>query len=138
VDFADTLIPLSALAYMSPEQVRGEAVDFRTDIFSFGVVLYEMLSGHHPFEARNSLSRISAILEAEPPVLASKHAAIPPQVEFMLSRMLAKNREARYPSMSELLEQLENIREKASPQNLRPEPPAGIRRLFASMFGRKH
>jgi serine/threonine protein kinase len=135
VDFADTLIPLSALAYMSPEQVRGEPVDHRTDIFSFGVVLYEMLSGRHPFEARNSLSRISAILEAEPPMLTSKHSAIPVQLESITNRALAKNREARYQSISELLEQLRTIPEKASLQTARPEATAGIRKWFASVFG---
>jgi serine/threonine protein kinase len=135
VDFADTLIPLSALAYMSPEQVRGEPVDYRTDIFSFGVVLYEMLSGRHPFEARNSLSRISAILEAEPPTLTSKHAAIPLQLEPITNRALAKNRDARYQSISELLEQLRTVREKASLQTARPQGAAGIRKWLSSMIG---
>jgi serine/threonine-protein kinase len=137
VNLADTLIPLSAVAYMSPEQVRGESVDYRTDIFSFGVVLYEMLSGHHPFEARNSLSRISAILEAEPPILAAKHAAVPLQLESITRRALAKGREARYQSMNELLEELKAIREKASIQLPRSEAAPGIRKLLASMFSRK-
>src|SRR5687768_12963060 len=72
IDFADTVIPMAALAYMSPEQIRGDPVDYRTDIFSFGVVLYEMLSGHHPFESRNSLSRMSAILNENPSLVSAR------------------------------------------------------------------
>jgi serine/threonine-protein kinase len=136
MDFAETLIPLGALAYMSPEQVRGEPVDCRTDIFSLGVVLYEMLSGRHPFETRNSLSCISAILEAEPPSLLSKHVVIPPQLGSILRKALAKNREDRYQSIKELLRELDGARVNASLQRAPREMPAGIRRWFPPRFWR--
>jgi len=136
-DFADTLIPLSALAYMSPEQVRGQPVDYRTDIFSFGVVLYEMLGGRHPFEARNSLSRISAILEADPPALGMRQPLPVPQVEQLIGRALAKRPDQRYPSMKELLCDMQSLRIHAAPEAARSLPRPGIRRWLASVFCRR-
>jgi serine/threonine protein kinase len=132
IGFADTPIPPGTLAYMSPEQVRGEHVDYRTDVFSFGVVLYEMLSGRHPFEARNSLSRINAILEAEPPLPISKQAAIPPQLELVVLRALAKNREERYQSIKEMLVEVNRARESAAAPPDRMDMPVGIRKWFLS------
>jgi serine/threonine protein kinase len=131
-DIAATLIPPGALAYMSPEQVMGEAVDYRTDIFSFGVVLYEMLSGRHPFESRNSLSRISAILEAQPPPLLSKHVNIPVQLESILLRALAKNCSDRFQSMQELMDQIRIIRKKELSPRVRMEMRSGIRKWLFS------
>jgi len=113
VDFADTLIPLAALAYMSPEQVRGDNVDARTDIFSLGAILYEMLTGRHPFDARNSLSRMSAILEAEPPPLTSRLGSIPQDLDRIVRRALAKEPSDRYGSMQDLLTQLEMVQRSA-------------------------
>ncbi len=110
VEFADTLIPLAALAYMSPEQVRGEAVDCRTDIFSLGAILYEMLTGRHPFDARNSLSRMSAILEANPPLPSSRLGSIPPQLSEIVRKSLAKEPVNRYGSMSEFAGELKAVR----------------------------
>lgn len=113
VDFADTLIPLAALAYMSPEQVRGDHVDARTDIFSLGAILYEMLTGRHPFDARNSLSRMSAILEAEPPPLTSKLGIIPQDLDRIVRKALAKEPSDRYGSMQDLVTQLETVQRGA-------------------------
>jgi serine/threonine protein kinase len=136
IDFADTLIPLGAFAYMSPEQVRGGPVDYRTDVFSLGVVLYEMLSGRHPFEGRNSLSCISAILEAEPPPLVSKHTPAPLQLESILHKALAKNPEDRYQSMKVLLRELNSVRAAASSHCPPLQMPAGIREWLSSRFRR--
>jgi serine/threonine protein kinase len=135
VDYADTLIPLGTLAYMSPEQVRGEPVDYRTDIFSFGVVLYEMLSGRHPFDARSSLSRISAILDADPAPLASRQTLIPRQIEAILRKSLAKSPEERYPSMTAMLAALESVR-NGTPDCSRGPIHTGIHRWFSSLFRR--
>jgi len=134
VDFADTLIPLGTLAYMSPEQVRGESVDCRTDIFSFGVVLFEMLSGRHPFDARSSLAQISAILEAEPAPLASKQAPVPLVLEPILHKSLAKKPEDRYRGMAELLADLECVRREASSKPSSGKAPTGFRKWFSPQF----
>jgi serine/threonine protein kinase len=136
MDVAETLIPLGALAYMSPEQVRGESVDHRADIFSFGVVLYEMLSGRHPFEARNSLSCINAILETEPVALFAKHIPIPRQLKSILHTALAKNREDRYQSMKKLLQDLNSVRAGASIPCVTAEVPGGIQKWLSSRFRR--
>jgi serine/threonine protein kinase len=134
VDFADALIPLGVLTYMSPEQVRGESVDYRSDIFSFGVVLYEMLSGRHPFEARNSLSRISAILEADPPALVSKNVAVSHQLELILRKALAKKPEERYQSMKELMADANRARERAPVQYKDAKESSGPKGWFPLRF----
>jgi len=126
VDFADTLIPLAALAYMSPEQVRGDNVDARTDIFSLGAILYEMLTGRHPFDARNSLSRMSAILEAEPPPLTSRLGSIPRDLDRIVRRALAKEPSDRYGSMQDLLTQLEMVQRSVVEQ---PRPLQETRKV---------
>jgi serine/threonine protein kinase len=108
-EYADTLIPLSAIAYMSPEQIRGHQIDHRSDIFSLGAILYELLTGKHPFEARNSLSRISAILEAEPPPLISKLQELPYGLDSVVRKALAKSPEERHPSIQCFMDQLRAI-----------------------------
>jgi predicted ATPase len=99
-------------SYMSPEQAQGQAVDFRTDQFSLGVMLYEMATGHRPFEQRTAAATIAAILRDPPPPL--DRAALPPPLQWLIERCLAKNPSGRYASTREiatalagLLEQLE-------------------------------
>jgi non-specific serine/threonine protein kinase len=129
VDFADTLIPLAALAYMSPEQGRGDNVDARTDIFSLGAILYEMLTGRHPFDARNSLSRMSAILEAEPPPLTSRLGSIPQDLDRIVRRALAKEPSDRYGSMQDLLTQLEMVQRSVVEEPRPLQEARKVRRL---------
>jgi len=136
-DIAAAIIPPASLAYMSPEQVRGDTVDFRTDIFSFGVLVYEMLSGRHPFEARNSISRISAILEAHPPSLISRYGVIPLQLESILLRAMAKDRDGRHQSMQELLVEMRSARETEISPRVRLNMHRGIRKWFFTKF-RQH
>jgi eukaryotic-like serine/threonine-protein kinase len=138
MDFAETLIPLGALSYMSPEQVRGDAIDNRTDIFSLGVVLYEMISGRHPFESRSSLSRISAILEAEPVSLTSRQSSIPPQLDSMVRRALAKDSEARHQSIAELMDDLGSLHRRVAADKTRSSMPVGIRKWFFPSFWHFH
>ncbi len=111
-EFADTIIPMSALAYMSPEQIRGDPVDHRSDIFALGAILYEMLSDRHPFEARNSLSRISAILESSPARLTSRRQSLPGGLDAILRKAMDRRPETRYRDTRELGSALCDILEK--------------------------
>jgi serine/threonine protein kinase/lipoprotein NlpI len=101
---------VGTVPYMSPEQVRGEGADARSDIFSFGTLLYEMLSGRRPFTAENSASTISAILTREPQPLARYAADVPMELERIVRKCLEKNRERRYQTMRDLVIDLENVR----------------------------
>jgi len=101
---------VGTVPYMSPEQVRGEGADARSDIFSFGVLLYEMFSGRQPFAAENAASVISAILTREPPPLARYATGVPIELERIVRKCLEKNRERRYQTMRNLVIDLENVR----------------------------
>jgi WD40 repeat protein len=94
------------LGYMSPEQLRGRSIDGRTDVFSLGVVLYEMLAGIHPFAGPDALA---ATLEREPVPLGALRAGLPPELEHIVRRTLAKDPTQRYQSAHELAVELERI-----------------------------
>ena len=87
---------LGTLAYMSPEQLRGQEVDTRSDIFSFGVVFYEMLTGVHPFKKAQSVETSSAILSEVPPPLPRYMNEVPPVLQHSVRKMLAKEPGRRY------------------------------------------
>ena len=93
---------LGTVSYMSPEQVRGKAIDHRSDLFSLGVVLYEMLSGARPFMGETPPDTQSAILNVEPPDLLVGERAIPPALERVMRRCLEKAPEQRFQSASDL------------------------------------
>ena len=102
---------LGTVAYMSPEQAKGQEVDHRTDIWSLGVVLYEMLAGQPPFQGENLLSISNAILESDQPSLTGP--SLPAQ--GVISRSLSKNREERYQSVSDLLGELRTLHSSPAP-----------------------
>ena len=81
---------VGTLAYMSPEQLRGAAVDAPSDIFSFGIVLYEMLAGVRPFKKETEIDTASAILNDSPPPLSKQPAGISEELQCLLDKMLAK------------------------------------------------
>jgi TolB-like protein len=93
---------LGTLAYMSPEQLKGASVDSRSDIFSFGIVLYEMLTGVHPFRKSQSMETASAILTAEPDHLSKYNEEVPELLEHTVLKMLARDPKDRYPSIHEV------------------------------------
>lgn len=101
---------LGTLQYMSPEQARGEHVDERSDIFSFGAVLYEMAAGAKPFRAASTFAVLQAIAYAQPkPIGECRDGGIPPQLCAIISKCLQKDREARYQSMQAVADELGSV-----------------------------
>jgi TolB-like protein/lipopolysaccharide biosynthesis regulator YciM len=103
---------------MSPEQVHGQAVDARTDIFSFGVVLYEMLTGHQPFAAESGAATVSAILTREPPPVTRYLADCPEELHRIVRKCLEKDREQRYQTARDVATDLENVRRECEAARL--------------------
>jgi tRNA A-37 threonylcarbamoyl transferase component Bud32/dienelactone hydrolase len=101
---------LGTAAYMSPEQAEGKPVDARSDVFSFGSVLYEMLTGQRPFGGDSSITTRMAIVSKTPAPPRSLRADVPPTLERLVLRCLEKPRDARPASGSELLKELQDVR----------------------------
>src|SRR5882724_3308790 len=101
---------LGTLPYMSPEQVRGEQTDARSDVFSFGTMLYEFTSGRQPFVSESAAATASAILTHEPLPLARFAPEVPDELQRIVRKCLEKDREQRYQSARDLAIDLENIR----------------------------
>ena len=99
---------LGTASYMSPEQARGLKVDARTDIFSLGVVLYEMVAGQRPFAGVNAVETLAAILEREPPPLVDA----PPELARIIGKALHKDRAERYQQAAELLSELKELKQE--------------------------
>ena len=108
---------IGTVAYMSPEQARGQDVDHRTDIWSLGVVLYEMLAGEPPFQGENLLSLSNAILEKEQASLSGPSSS----AQSIVTKALAKDRGQRYQAVDELLGELR--KRQGSPTGVAPEQP---------------
>jgi serine/threonine protein kinase len=99
---------VGTIAYMSPEQLRGEKLDYRSDIFSMGTVLYEMISGKNPHSHKTNAEVISAIMSRQPRSLRQVSINCPRGIEPIVTRCLQKDRNDRYQSAAELLIELEN------------------------------
>ncbi len=127
---------LGTVGYMSPEQVRGQQADHRSDIFSFGSILYEMLTGRRAFHGDSGVETMSAILKEEPALLASGSPSLPPGIERVVRHCLEKSREERFQSASDLafaLESLSSISTASGVARALPVgAPARLRRLAAA------
>jgi serine/threonine-protein kinase len=100
------------LAYMSPEQLRGQSVDGRSDIFSFGIILFEMLTGAHPFRKKSLMDTASSILNESTPSLSSRVARVPVILQHIVRKMLAKDPDRRYQSVHDLRNDLMEVMEQ--------------------------
>jgi DNA-binding winged helix-turn-helix (wHTH) protein/pimeloyl-ACP methyl ester carboxylesterase len=108
----DPGIVMGTVNYMSPEQARGLAVDPRSDVFSLGVVLYEMLAGRAPFEGPTSSDILVSILDREPPRLALAVADLPAELDRIVTKSLRKDREERYQTIKDLHLDLKSLHQE--------------------------
>jgi serine/threonine-protein kinase len=112
--------------YMSPEQARGLPIDARSDLFSFGVLLYEMLAGRAPFEASTATDTIVAILEREPVPLIRHREETPPELQRIVSKCLQKDVAHRYATAGELAVDLERVKAAGSGPHVTTKPSPSI------------
>jgi len=120
---------VGTVPYMSPEQLRGETLDHRTDIWSWGVTVYEMLAGERPFEGGNEAATMRAIMDLEPPSLLSRRADMPVALDHIISQTLRKRREERPANAGELVEALQglSVRSGTAPiLTIAPRPHASV------------
>jgi serine/threonine protein kinase/Tol biopolymer transport system component len=103
---------MGTASYMSPEQARGLRVDARTDVWSLGVMLYEMIGGRVPFEGETPSDAIAALLKTEPPPLSRYAPETPPELQRIVSKTLRKDREERYQTIKDVALDLREIREE--------------------------
>jgi len=115
---------LGTVAYMSPEQAEGKRVDSRSDIFSFGSVLYEMLSGQKAFHRETRVATLAAILSDEPKPASQVNEALPPDIEQALARCLRKDPQRRWQNMSDLKVVLQDLKEDSESGKLRASQAA--------------
>jgi len=116
---------MGTVNYMSPEQARGHVLDPRTDVFSLGVVMYEMAAGRMPFAGETAIDTLVSILEKEPPPLDQYAPDVPAELQRIIGKTLRKDREERYQTSKDLLLDLKSLKEElAFEQKLeRSKPP---------------
>ncbi|AUX32515.1 MULTISPECIES: serine/threonine-protein kinase [Sorangium] len=111
---------LGTPAYMAPEQAKGDEIDARADIYAVGAVLYHALTGQRPFERSDPTAMLLAVMTEEPPALRTVNPEIPPELELIVQRAMAKEKEGRYASMAELASALAPFEEAPLPA----QPPS--------------
>ena len=130
---------VGTFAYMSPEQVQGKLVDARSDIFSFGAVLFEMLTGQRAFAGQTAVATLAAILDQEPPSLGAIAGPLPLDLERVVMRCLRKDPQRRWQTMADLRIALQDLKEESDSGRLSPAPAPPPRRtplkwiLFAAV-----
>jgi serine/threonine protein kinase/tetratricopeptide (TPR) repeat protein len=139
----DVGVPYGSLGYGSPEQAMGQRADHRSDVFSLGVVLYQMMSGHLPFPGTTPMERIRAVLHADPLPLARFNPRAPAALQPILERALAKEPAHRHPTMAALRDELKALERRlashpaASAPGRRARPWAVLGAGLGRVFGRR-
>src|SRR5215510_6710590 len=113
----DPGVVMGTVGYMSPEQLKGRAVDQRSDIFAFGAILYEMLSGRRAFHGESTAETMSAVLREDPPELSATNKSVSPGLERLVNHCLEKNPEARFHSARDVAFALEALSGSAAVAN---------------------
>jgi len=137
---------LGTVSYMSPEQAKGERVDERSDIFSLGAMMHEMLAGRTPFAGDSNPETFANLINAEPQPLSRFAASLPDELQRIIYKMLRKHREERYQTMKELLADLKDLKESLAnkqnadarhgfPQKVERTKPLAAFVLVALLFG---
>jgi TolB-like protein/Tfp pilus assembly protein PilF/predicted Ser/Thr protein kinase len=129
------VIPGTAV-YMSPEQARSETVDARSDLFSFGVVLYEMTTGKKPFSGANSLVTLDAVLHAKPAPPRDLNPNIPVELEGIIGKAMEKDRNRRYQSAAEIRSDLALLKKEAESGVMKAPTATARLRVGTGTFGR--
>jgi serine/threonine protein kinase/WD40 repeat protein len=119
---------VGTVAYMSPEQAQGKPLDGRSDIFSFGSVLYELVTGRRPFQGENKMSTLSHILSHEPPPLSEATEGVPPELERIVARCLRKDAGRRFQHVEDLRIALQELKEESESGRLAAPPSLPFRR----------
>ncbi len=134
----ETGVVMGTAGYMAPEQMRGEAVDHRCDIFSLGCVLYEMISGKRPFSGLTGVESLAATLKDDPPMLTHGGMPVPPELERLVLRCLAKKRAERFQSATYLRLALTSFAEGATAIAGTPEAPRPITGRSPTQYSRRY
>ena len=129
----ETGVALGTVAYMSPEQVRGEELDARTDLFSFGVVLYEMATGVQPFNGSTSGAISGAILHEDAPSPLLLNPNLPPKLDEIINKTLEKNRDLRYQHASDVRTDMQRLKRDADSASV----PIGSKAAAVSGVGKR-
>ena len=117
---------MGTAGYMSPEQARGGEIDYRSDIFSFGSMLYEMVAGKQPFKCASTAQTLAAIIEDDPQPVAEANPKTPTPLRWIIERCLAKDPEDRYTSTRDLARDLQSIRDHLSDATTSAQIPQAV------------
>ena len=129
------VIPGTAV-YMSPEQARSEEIDFRSDLFSFGVVMYEMSTGKKPFTGKNSLMTLDAVLHDKPVPPGELNPKVPVELEGIIGKAMEKDRKQRYQSAAQMKADLQQLKRETDSGQVRSGLHSGKLRVASQTFGR--